>query len=144
LDPSLALISPSVALLSSAAKKEAVLELLKGLIIGIIDCNRSSEKYFSLTWIFVVSFVFQFSWQVQPLPGLSSMKSMQYPSTGPAGSRHFLNRSSSVVLSTNERAEAATFEPLIGRKVWTRWPDDNNFYEAVITDYNHAEVCWKF
>ncbi|KAE8125361.1 hypothetical protein FH972_020180 [Carpinus fangiana] len=76
---------------------------------------------------------------VQPLPGLSSMKSMQYPSTGPAGSRHFLNRSSSVVLSTNERAEAATFEPLIGRKVWTRWPDDNNFYEAVITDYNHAE-----
>ncbi|XP_059462737.1 protein EMSY-LIKE 1-like isoform X2 [Corylus avellana] len=76
---------------------------------------------------------------VQPLPALSSMKSMQYRSTGPAGSRHFLNRSSSVVLSTNERTEATTFEPLIGRKVWTRWPDDNNFYEAVITDYNHAE-----
>ncbi|XP_062166124.1 protein EMSY-LIKE 1-like isoform X2 [Alnus glutinosa] len=76
---------------------------------------------------------------VQPLPGLSSMKSMQYPSTGPAGSRHFLNRSSSAVLSANERPEAAAFEPLIGRKVWTRWPDDNNFYEAVITDYNHAE-----
>lgn len=78
------------------------------------------------------------------MPALSSMKSMQYPSTGPAGSRRFLNRSASAVLSTNERPEAATFEPLIGRKVWTRWPDDNNFYEAVITDYNHAEVCWKF
>ncbi|KAG9131161.1 hypothetical protein Leryth_020154, partial [Lithospermum erythrorhizon] len=29
--------------------------------------------------------------------------------------------------------------PLIGRKVRTRWPDDNNFYEAVITDYKAAE-----
>ncbi|KAB1226691.1 hypothetical protein CJ030_MR1G008460 [Morella rubra] len=76
---------------------------------------------------------------VQPLPGLSSMKSMQYPSSGPAGSRHFLNRSSSGALAANEPAEAATFDTLMGRKVWTRWPDDNNFYEAVITDYNAAE-----
>ncbi|KAG8057220.1 hypothetical protein GUJ93_ZPchr0002g25754 [Zizania palustris] len=25
---------------------------------------------------------------------------------------------------------------LINRKIYTRWPDDNNFYEATITDYN--------
>ncbi|TXG65042.1 hypothetical protein EZV62_012036 [Acer yangbiense] len=43
------------------------------------------------------------------LPGVSSMKSMQYPSSGPAG------------------------------RDQTRWPDDNNFYEAVITDYNPVE-----
>lgn len=28
------------------------------------------------------------------------------------------------------------YVPLIGRKVMTRWPDDNNFYEAVISDYD--------
>lgn len=33
----------------------------------------------------------------------------------------------------------ANSDSLIGKKVWTRWPDDNNFYEAVITDYNSAE-----
>lgn len=72
------------------------------------------------------------------------MKPMQYPSSGPAGSRHFANRSSSGAIVANETADATTFEPLIGRKVWTRWPDDNNFYEAVITDYNSTEVCSKF
>jgi hypothetical protein len=30
---------------------------------------------------------------------------------------------------------------LINRKIYTRWPDDNNFYEATITDYNPATVC---
>lgn len=37
-------------------------------------------------------------------------------------------------------ASAANSDSLIGKKVWTRWPDDNNFYEAVITDYNSVEV----
>ncbi|XP_039037909.1 protein EMSY-LIKE 1-like [Hibiscus syriacus] len=55
----------------------------------------------------------------QSLPGLSSAKPMHYPA--------------------NERGEGATFDPLIGRKVWTRWPEDNHFYEAVITDYNRSE-----
>ncbi|XP_065625225.1 protein EMSY-LIKE 3 isoform X3 [Quercus suber] len=77
---------------------------------------------------------------VQPLSVLPSMKPMQYPSSGPAGSRHFANRSSSGAIVANEPADATTFEPLIGRKVWTRWPDDNNFYEAVITDYNSTEI----
>lgn len=39
-----------------------------------------------------------------------------------------------------EPVEATTYDPLIGRKVWTKWPEDNNFYEATITDYNHIQV----
>lgn len=66
---------------------------------------------------------------------------MQYPSAGPAGNRPFMNRSSSGAFSTNEPTGAAMQDPFIGRKVWTRWPEDNNFYEAVITEYNPAEVC---
>ncbi|XP_075487604.1 protein EMSY-LIKE 3-like [Primulina tabacum] len=65
--------------------------------------------------------------------GASSMK-MQYP-FGPAVRGKFGNRMSSGGL-TNEPAEAASFDPLIGRKVRTRWPDDNSFYEAVITNYD--------
>ncbi|KAJ0714114.1 putative ENT domain, Agenet domain, plant type, protein EMSY-LIKE, plant [Helianthus annuus] len=30
-------------------------------------------------------------------------------------------------------------DPLIGRKVWTRWPEDNNFYEAIIKKFNPVE-----
>lgn len=66
------------------------------------------------------------------MPGASSMK-LQYPAPGPSGRAQFGNR-------VSEPAEAASFNALIGRKVKTRWPDDNNFYEAVITDYNPAEV----
>ncbi|CAK9149726.1 unnamed protein product [Ilex paraguariensis] len=72
----------------------------------------------------------------QILAGASSMK-MQYLSSGPTGRGQF-NRASSGAL-TSEHAQAASFDPMIGRKVRTRWPDDNNFYEAVITDYNPAE-----
>ncbi|XP_043814649.1 protein EMSY-LIKE 1 isoform X2 [Manihot esculenta] len=72
------------------------------------------------------------------MPGLPSMKYTHYPSSVPAGN-HYVNRSSSGALAANEHTEAATSDPLIGRKVWTRWPEDNSFYEAVITDYNPAE-----
>nr|XP_028948293.1 protein EMSY-LIKE 1-like isoform X3 [Malus domestica] len=72
----------------------------------------------------------------QPFPGLSSMKSMKYPSTGPVGSRQFTRSSSGPFV---EAAEAETSDSLVGRKVWTRWPEDNSFYEAVITYYNPAE-----
>ncbi|XP_059651798.1 protein EMSY-LIKE 3-like isoform X2 [Cornus florida] len=71
------------------------------------------------------------------LPGVPPMKT-QYPSSGPTGRGQLGNRVSSGALAS-EPAEAASFDPLIGRKVRTRWPDDNNFYEAVITDYNAAE-----
>lgn len=33
-------------------------------------------------------------------------------------------------------AVVGNVDPLIGRKVMTRWPQDNNFYEAIITDFN--------
>ena len=77
--------------------------------------------------------------QGQSLPGLSLVKPGQYPSAG--GARHFTNRNSSATLASSAPAEAAGFDPLIGKKVWTRWPEDNHFYEAVITDYNPIEVC---
>ncbi|XP_077254141.1 protein EMSY-LIKE 3-like isoform X2 [Tasmannia lanceolata] len=55
--------------------------------------------------------------------GKKPKSAVQCPSMGPTG----------------RPAEAATYDPLVGRKVMTRWPEDNNFYEAVITDYNPEE-----
>ncbi|XP_004488476.1 protein EMSY-LIKE 3 [Cicer arietinum] len=69
----------------------------------------------------------------QVLPGVSSIK--QYPSSGPGGRNQVPNRVTSGAV-TGELAEGASFDSLIGRRVRTRWPDDNNFYEAVITHYN--------
>ena len=69
------------------------------------------------------------------LPGASSAK--QYQTSVPSGRSQVATRVSSGAI---EPVEGATLNPLIGRKVRTRWPDDNNFYEAVITDYNAAEV----
>lgn len=71
-------------------------------------------------------------------PGPRSKKpksAMQYPS-GLTGRTQVANRGTSGAFLTNEPAEA---DPLLGRKVWTRWPEDNHFYEAVITDYNRVE-----
>ncbi|KAH1223026.1 Protein EMSY-LIKE 3 [Glycine max] len=68
----------------------------------------------------------------QILPGVSSMK--QYPSSGPGGRNQVSNRA-----VMGEHAEGASFDSLVGRRVRTRWPDDNNFYEAVITNYNPAD-----
>ncbi|CAA2996167.1 Hypothetical predicted protein [Olea europaea subsp. europaea] len=56
----------------------------------------------------------------------STQRSMQY---------QINNLSSSGAPSTNDLAES-NHDLLIGRRVMTRWPEDNNFYEAVITDYN--------
>ncbi|KAH1261884.1 Protein EMSY-LIKE 3 [Glycine max] len=75
----------------------------------------------------------------QSLPALSSVKSVQYTSAGPTGGRHFANHNSSALASNASATEAAAFDPLIGKKVWTRWPEDNHFYEAVVTDYNPAD-----
>lgn len=75
----------------------------------------------------------------QPLPAASSIKSSQYPLTGPSGRAQAPNRSSSGAFAAAEPAEAPVYDNLIGRKVMTRWPEDNNFYEAVITDYNQVE-----
>ncbi|PWA64684.1 Protein kinase, catalytic domain-containing protein [Artemisia annua] len=56
------------------------------------------------------------------------------------------NRVTSDALA-NESAETSSFSPLIGRKVRARWPEDNNFYEATIADYNegrHALVYDRY
>ncbi|WOK95293.1 protein EMSY-LIKE 3 isoform X2 [Canna indica] len=77
--------------------------------------------------------------QVQALPSASSIKSMQYTSAGPSGRGQVANRNLSGAPITAEPAKRIPYDPLIGRKVMTRWPDDNHFYEAVITDYNPLE-----
>lgn len=69
------------------------------------------------------------------------MKPMQYSSSVPAGNRQLNNHSSSGALLANESAEAPMYDTLIGRKVWTRWPEDNSFYEAVIKDYDPVKAC---
>lgn len=81
--------------------------------------------------------------QGQSFPNLPSTKSVHYPSSGSNRGRHFINPSSSSVLATNAPAEVGDLDPYIGKKVWTKWPEDNHFYEAVITDYNAAEVCLR-
>ncbi|XP_011025237.1 PREDICTED: uncharacterized protein LOC105126157 isoform X4 [Populus euphratica] len=57
-------------------------------------------------------------------------KSMQQCSTGLSGRAQVANHGSLGAFAAND---------LIGKKVWTRWPEDNHFYEAVITDYNAVE-----
>lgn len=69
-------------------------------------------------------------------PAVSSGKSMQYPSSNASGRGQIPNQGRPHL---SDAADAATSNPLIGRKVRTRWPDDNNFYEAVITEYNPVE-----
>ncbi|CAI0450331.1 unnamed protein product [Linum tenue] len=78
-----------------------------------------------------------------PHPASKSKKpqpSMQYPSTSLGSGRgQVANRGPSAAFPANGPAEAPKFSPLIGRKVWTRWPEDNSFYEALITDYKPEE-----
>ncbi|GKV27527.1 hypothetical protein SLEP1_g36693 [Rubroshorea leprosula] len=73
------------------------------------------------------------------MPSASSMKSTQYPSSGQTGRGQVVNRVSNSAAVLSEPAEGAACDPLIGTRVRTRWPEDNNFYEAVITDYNRVE-----
>ncbi|KAL6569782.1 hypothetical protein OROMI_014296 [Orobanche minor] len=69
-------------------------------------------------------------------PGATSMR-MQYAS-GPAGRGRFSNCVSSGGIAA-ESAEGGSSDPLIGRKIRMKWPEDNTFYEAVITMYNPVE-----
>ncbi|CAM8962007.1 unnamed protein product [Rhodiola kirilowii] len=65
--------------------------------------------------------------------GPKGKKQKPFPSSGTAGRGQNVNRISSGVLA-DEPSKAR--DPLIGKKVKTRWPDDNNFYEAIITDFD--------
>ncbi|XP_062192595.1 protein EMSY-LIKE 3-like isoform X2 [Phragmites australis] len=77
----------------------------------------------------------------QKLPGAPAVKSMP-SSVGPGGRGSIMNRN----ISGGLPPEGLRLDPLIGRKVLTRWPDDNNFYEAVITNYDpgkgHYELVY--
>ncbi|KAK8450939.1 hypothetical protein SEVIR_6G123800v4 [Setaria viridis] len=70
----------------------------------------------------------------QKIPVGPAVKPMP-TSTGPSGRGPAINRNTSAGLPP----EGPQLNPLIGRKVMTRWPDDNSFYEAVITDYDAAK-----
>ncbi|KAE9589308.1 hypothetical protein Lal_00000299 [Lupinus albus] len=71
--------------------------------------------------------------------GAKTKKPKPLPSTGVTSRNQVANRGgSSGAIATNGLAPSSD-DLLIGKKVWTRWPDDNHFYEAVITDYNPAE-----
>ncbi|XP_071720150.1 protein EMSY-LIKE 1-like [Rutidosis leptorrhynchoides] len=79
----------------------------------------------------------------QSFPGLGSgihtpKPSPRYPLMGRTPRGVLSNHGSSVVPLANEATDVSTTtrDQLIGRKLKTRWPDDNNFYEAVIVDYN--------
>ncbi|CAN6162480.1 unnamed protein product [Urochloa humidicola] len=66
--------------------------------------------------------------------GVSAVKpttSSEGPSArGPLMNRYFPSGPAA------EFSQAQNVNPLIGRKVMSRWPDDNSFYEVVISDYN--------
>ena len=53
----------------------------------------------------------------------------------------YSSHGSAGVLGAHETVMPGTGDQLVGRKVLTRWPDDNHFYEAVITRYNASDVC---
>ncbi|XP_047315727.1 protein EMSY-LIKE 3-like [Impatiens glandulifera] len=65
---------------------------------------------------------------------IMSGRTQQHPSSGPPVRGQQSNRVAAGAFPS-EPAQAPSFDSLMGRKVRTRWPDDNNFYEAVITDF---------
>lgn len=104
-------------------------------------CFSKVSSHYAFCSPFLFSLCITHSLKGQKLPGAASTKSMQYPSAGPSVRGQVTNRNSSGALAAIEPAEAPSYDPLVGRKVMTRWPEDNSFYEAVITDYNPVEVC---
>lgn len=74
-----------------------------------------------------------------PGSGLRGKKPQSYGSAGFTGRDQVPKQGFGGAISANGVDEDNSSDPLIGRKVWTRWPEDNNFYEAVITDFNPIE-----
>ncbi|CAI9297784.1 unnamed protein product [Lactuca saligna] len=83
----------------------------------------------------------------QSFPGLGAgiqtpKSSPRYPLMGRTPRGMLSNHGSSTIGIPNEASDVVvgtTRDQLIGRKLRTRWPDDNNFYEAVIVDYNPVQ-----
>lgn len=70
-------------------------------------------------------------------------QSARYASTGPTPRGVSSGNGASLPFVMNTNVEVTRREPLIGRRVMIRWPEDNNFYEATITDYNPQKVCLR-
>ncbi|CAM0950840.1 unnamed protein product [Alopecurus aequalis] len=71
----------------------------------------------------------------QKIPGGSVVKSMP-SSAGPSGRGPQMNRNFPGRPPAPEPSQGQHVDPLINQRVMTRWPEDNSFYEATITDYN--------
>jgi hypothetical protein len=76
--------------------------------------------------------------QGQKVPGGSAAKPIP-SSAGPSGRGPHMNRGGSA-----PEAQAQNVDPLIGRKVMSRWPEDNSFYEAVIYEYDAETVRFYY
>ncbi|MCL7041342.1 hypothetical protein MKW94_024834 [Papaver nudicaule] len=70
--------------------------------------------------------------------GARVKKPAQYPIMGPAARGFPPSQDHFDALVMNGRVSGSS-DPYVGRKVMTRWPEDNNFYEAVITDYDPTQ-----
>ena len=57
----------------------------------------------------------------------------------PQGKSH----STSGTFGPNEPDKAQKIDQHIGKRVWIRWPDDNSFYEALITDYKEVDLLFS-
>ena len=69
------------------------------------------------------------------------VKAQQFQPTAPvAGRAQIASRGPPGPSGLSEPLEVANVDPLIGRKVRTRWTEDNNFYVVVIIDYNPQQV----
>ncbi|CAI0450317.1 unnamed protein product [Linum tenue] len=73
-----------------------------------------------------------------PSPSISVSRKKQKTSQS-AASLSIMNEGGRAQVANRNSAGAFSVNPLVGRKVWTRWPEDNNFYEALITDYKPEE-----
>ncbi|KAJ0258534.1 Protein EMSY-LIKE 4 [Hirschfeldia incana] len=72
-------------------------------------------------------------------PGSSSAKPVSYHPSDQPPRGQVMNRLPSGPTSSSEPANGTEPESVVGRKVRTRWPEDNTFYEAVITKYDPVE-----
>ncbi|KAG0467905.1 hypothetical protein HPP92_017233, partial [Vanilla planifolia] len=68
--------------------------------------------------------------------GTKGKKPKPIPPTVPSGRGYLTNRGAPGIPIAKELVENKAHDLLIGKKVMTRWPEDNSFYEAVITDYD--------
>lgn len=72
-------------------------------------------------------------------PGSSSAKPVSYHPSDQPQRGQVMNRVPPGPTSSSEPTNGNDPESFVGRKVRTRWPEDNTFYEAVITKYSPLE-----